>query len=78
MKTNRDVMATVLSEVTGRSVSDVQEILSVVPKPNNLDEVISEGQYEQTLNDMRKEKPGILNWLLEGYAMATKRRSEMN
>ncbi len=68
--TFRDIFCQILSEVTGRPKIYMAELLDVFfllhPVPNRFDEEIPEEQAQEMLSDLRKEKPGIMNWLIEG------------
>lgn len=68
---NEDVMATILGEVTGKPKQEIQMRLNWVKnhRPESragLEQEISEADADKLLTALRKEKSGILNWLLEG------------
>ena len=69
-----DILAQILSEVTGRSKDQVQDLLKIVDVKfsgqHKLDEELPEEKAEQLLNDLRKEKSGILAWLVRHAMLA--------
>lgn len=66
----RDVFIQILHEVSGRPKAFIETILdsflAAIPSKNNFDEKISDAEYEDMLNGLRKEKEGILAWLIRG------------
>ncbi len=76
--TNRDVMVQILHEVTGKPKELIGDVLHdfAAAHPGSqsgFDRSISDAEAEQLLNELRKEKSGILNWLLQGNAEYIKR-----
>jgi len=67
--TRGDVMVQILHEVTGKSKEFAREIfeLSLRDCPGHkFNEEMSDKEADELLNGLRKEKEGILNWLLRG------------
>ena len=67
--TNADVMVTILSEVTGRSVSDVGAVVrtaQLLSGADGFDTELSDGDAAALLSKLRAERSGILNWILAG------------
>jgi len=76
VKTYRMLMAQILSEVTGRDQEYVNQVIDLIDiaHPGKRREIaISDEEYEAKLAEMRREKAGILNWLLAGAAKAKAR-----
>jgi phage/plasmid-associated DNA primase len=75
--TRADIMAQILSEVTGKPKDQVTNLLErfkeIFSDTFKFDEELSDEEAEQTLQKLRKEKSGILNWLLEGTYRVHKR-----
>lgn len=65
MKTS-DVICKILSEVSGKPESYVREIWNVIPPEQINDKELTDQEAEELLNSLRKEKAGILNWLIQG------------
>ena len=67
----RDIFCQILSEVTGYSKDQVALMLEVFrrqhPGSDRFDDEIPEQEAQELLSDLRKEKPGIMNWLIKGY-----------
>ena len=67
----RDVFIKIMHEVSGKPEAFVEDmldaIISTIPEQHKFDEEISDAEYEQTLQELRKEKEGIAQWLHEGY-----------
>jgi hypothetical protein len=79
--THREIMILVLSEVTGKPKDIVREMfesmIAVRPEMRaTLDEQMPEAEAQELLTNLRAEKAGILNWLLEGREKALKRLGE--
>lgn len=70
--TRRDVFIQIMHEVSGKPKDFIKEIFdaSLLLAPNSgqrkADEEISIEEYEQLLNELRKEKEGIRRWLIKG------------
>ena len=64
MKTS-DVICKILGEVTGKPESSFRSFLDLIP-PREGDKELTDQEAEELLNKLRKEKSGILNWLLKG------------
>lgn len=68
--TYADVFTQILHEVTGKPKKQVFELIDVVktlhPDKHNFDKELSDQQAEELLNNLRKEKEGILAWLVKG------------
>ncbi len=73
-----DVMVQILSEVTGKPKDQVGELLNIFkdsfPGQHRLDEDLPPEKADQLLNDLRKEKAGILAWLEKGAQEVNKRQ----
>ncbi len=69
-----DILAQVISEVTGRPKEKIMEIVNAVekafPGKQRLEEEVPDDKVELLLNELRKEKPAILAQLME-YEMMT-------
>ncbi len=75
--TKADVFVQILHEVTGKSKEEVRTMLDEATEATGragFDDEIDEAEAEQLLADLREEKEGIMNWLLQG-AQAVKRNS---
>lgn len=70
MPTNADVFITIISETTGKTKTQVGDVLKMIranaKEKDNFDAEISHEQYETLLDQLPKEKPGIMNYLLDG------------
>lgn len=69
-----DIMAQILSEVTDKPKDQVDDLLEEFkkrfPVQYNLDEEVPPEKAEQLLDSLRKEKSGILAWLVRGGMLA--------
>lgn len=79
--THREIMTIVLSEVTGKPKEVVREMFESMIKVRperraTLDEQVPEAEAQELLTNLRAEKAGILNWLLDGRERALKRFAE--
>jgi len=73
--TNLDVLVRTVSEVTGRSEDYVRMVALTTfevagTDTSKLMQEIPDEEAERLLSGFRKEKAGILNWLLEGRRRA--------
>lgn len=68
--TRRDVLVQILSEVSGKPKEFVCNVVGVVPPSPAMDDQLPDGEGEELLERLRREKPGILNWLIEGRRKA--------
>lgn len=67
--TKADVFVQILHEVTGKSKEEVRILLDEATAQTGragFDEELTDAEAEQWLEDLRKEKDGIMNWLLRG------------
>jgi hypothetical protein len=64
--TNRDVMIQILTEVSGKSKEYVTEVVSIVPYRKSFDSELPNDEANELLEKLRREKAGIMNWLIEG------------
>lgn len=69
--TNRDILTTILSEVSGKTPSEIGAILRHVEATfpnslNKLDVEVPDAEAEELLTALRREKSCILNWILQG------------
>lgn len=65
--TRRLVVATILAEVSGKPQVYVESMLEVcLPRSPQADNEIPESEALTQLEALRKEKAGILNWLIKG------------
>lgn len=65
----RDVFIQILHEVSGKPkdfISDALNIFFKIHPAPKMDEEISDAEYQQTLEGMRKEEEGIKDWLMRG------------
>lgn len=64
-----DILAQVISEVTGRPKEKIIEIVNAIekafPGKQRLEEEVPDDKVELLLNELRKEKPAILAQLME-------------
>jgi len=63
----KDVMITVLSEVSGKSKEEVERTMPPQLLTAKMEEELSDEEAEKQLTELRKEKAGILNWMLAGF-----------
>lgn len=68
--TRREIIIQILSEVSGKPKSFVREVVDIVPVSDAMDSELPKGEAEAVLNQLRQEKAGILNWLIEGRQKA--------
>lgn len=70
--TNRDIIARILAEVSGRPEAEVAELLeTMTPKGgagHRLDEEVPDDKAHEIMTGLRAESGGILAWLLRGAA----------
>ncbi len=75
--THEDVLVQILSEVTGKPKNEISDLMTVFkdrfPTGHKFNEELPDEKAEKLLNDLRKEKAGILKWLVEGKMMAEKK-----
>ena len=74
--TNQDVMLQILHEVTGEPKSRFRpaiEMSKALCLSHRFDEELSPAEAEKLLKELRQEKVGILNWLIEGNCQAPER-----
>lgn len=68
--TYRDIFNQILSEVTGKSQDQIDDLwkafLASNPGPGRLDEELPDETAQKLLRDLRKDKAGILAWLADG------------
>ena len=62
----KDVMFVVLSEVTGKSIDDIRESFPAALSTPAMEDELTEVEAAKIVEDLRKEKSGILNWALRG------------
>lgn len=75
--TKADVFVQILHEVTGKPKEVVCSLLDEATKATGragFDDELDDAEAEQLLADLRKEKDGIMDWLLRG-AQKVKRNS---
>jgi Mg/Co/Ni transporter MgtE len=64
-----EILAQVISEVTGRPKEKIIEIVNAIekafPGKQRLEEEVPDDKVELLLNELRKEKPAILAQLME-------------
>jgi hypothetical protein len=74
--TYEDVLIQILSEVTGNSKSEVTDLMKIFkdrfPIGHKLNEELPDDKAEKLINELRKEKAGILQWLIQGKMMVEK------
>ena len=68
--TYADIIAQTLSEVTGKPKEIFMEVLNSCPPPHRLNDEVPDGEAEAMLDQLRQEKSGILNWVIEGRRKA--------
>ena len=66
-----DVFTQILSEVTGKPKESLADLLeafkATIPGQHKFDEEIPDTEAKELLENLRKEKSGILSWLVRGY-----------
>jgi Mg/Co/Ni transporter MgtE len=76
-----EILAQVLSEVTGRPKEKIIEIVKAIektfPGKQRLEEEVPDDKVELLLNELRKEKPAIIAQLME-YDMLNEHNHEGN
>lgn len=75
MKTHRDILTQILSEVTGKPSEQINSLMAMIQATtpdNKLDDPVSDEYYEEMLTGLRKEGPAILNKLIKGGISARK------
>ena len=64
-----EVLAQIISEITGKPKEQIEEIVSAVQKASphrqRLDKEVPEDKLELLLNELRREKPAIVAQLIE-------------
>lgn len=76
----QDIFAQIISEVSGSSKSEVLELIESSKKLYPVakwDEEVPKEEAEKMLCDLRKEGPGILAWLIEGYQKSIEHESKL-
>ena len=73
--TNQQIMIQILHETTGLPKNELRRMMKAIRAalPDNkhkLDQERPTAEAKELLDDLRKEKAGILRWLHEGAAMA--------
>lgn len=72
--TYSDILTQILSEVTGKPKDQLNDLLEEFKKrfqgQHRLDEELPPDKAEQLLDNLRKEKSGILAWLVRGGLLA--------
>lgn len=63
---NKDVLFTVLSEVTGKRIEQIRDGFPAALNTPKMEEELTDDEASQLLDELRKEKSGILNWALNG------------
>jgi len=68
MKTKRDLLRAVLEHIGGKSMAiEFEAVVSPQLRwQGDADTPISEEEYDKLLKEMKKESPGLVNWLLKG------------
>jgi hypothetical protein len=65
-----EILIQILSEVTGESADavrgDVDRIFNALDSSHRLGVELPDDEAEKLLNELRQEKAGILNWLIDG------------
>lgn len=62
----KDVMFIVLSEVTGKSIKQIRQSFPASLHTPAMEKELTEVEATKMLEDLRREKSGILNWALRG------------
>lgn len=70
--TQREIIIQILSEVSGKPKLFVREVVGIVPISDAMDSELPKDEADAMLNQLRQEKAGILNWLIEGRQKAIK------
>jgi phage/plasmid-associated DNA primase len=70
---NEDIFIQILRETTGKPPREVRKIVEAIKlrEPElrvGFEKHVSDKKARKILSDLRREKPGILNWLLAGAA----------
>lgn len=69
--TNLDVIKTILSEVTGRRMDELDQVgialAKMMPGANKLNQELDPKAAKILLEQLREERSGILNWALEKF-----------
>lgn len=68
--TRREIIVQILSEVSGKPKTFVQSVVDVIPESEAMDSELPRDEGETMLKQLRQEKAGIFNWLLEGRRKA--------
>lgn len=73
--THIDIMTQILHEVSGKPRDEIAAIVEsgvthFIPNPARLREEMPDEEAQRILSNLRKEKAGIWNWLLEGRRRA--------
>lgn len=68
--TYADIIAQTLSEVTGKPKEIFMDVLDSCPPPHRLNNELPDEEAQAILNQLRQEKSGILNWVIEGRRRA--------
>ena len=63
---HKDVMFRVLSEVTGKSIEQIRQSFPAALSTPAMENELTEVEAAKMLEDLRKEKSGILNGALRG------------
>ena len=75
--TNKDVLIQILSEVSGKPKSEVESLFENIkgnmPLGNKMDKELSDQDAEKLLSNLRKEKSGIMDWLIQGAKVMDKK-----
>lgn len=69
--TRRDILTTILGEVTGNPTA-ITACVATLPASPALDTELPPAEAQQLLTKLRAERVGILNWVLEGRRSGTK------
>jgi hypothetical protein len=68
--TNKDIVVTILSELTGKGVNEVRAKFSRLLCTPKMEQELPDDEASKLLEELRAEKAGILNWALEGLKRA--------
>lgn len=73
--TNQTIMIQILHEVTGRPKKELHRLIKsfragLPDQGRGFDKKLTPAEAEDLLNQLRKEKAGILAWLIEGATLA--------
>ena len=72
--TKKDIFIQIISEVSGKSIDLVTELINLVADKKlklNWNNELPDEEADELLEALRKEKAGILNWLVQGYVMGS-------